>query len=67
MSTPDPTIEEIRQARWRISEQLAHDPARLVEHYIQLQAQHRDRLLPLPKRAESDEALAERSRLLGAG
>jgi hypothetical protein len=42
----DPVIDEIRQVRHQISEQHGHDPARLVAHFIELQKQYRDRLLP---------------------
>jgi len=53
MSQPDETfydegdevIAEIRAIRHRISEQFGHDPARLVAHYMEIQEQHRDRLL----------------------
>jgi hypothetical protein len=41
----DPVIDEIREVRHRISEQCGHDPRRLVDYYIALQEQYRDRLL----------------------
>jgi hypothetical protein len=41
---PDPAIDEVREARHRISERFDHDPARLVDHYIKLQDEYRDRL-----------------------
>ena len=41
----DPTIDEIRAVRHHISEQFGHDPVKLVEHYMELQEQHRDRLV----------------------
>jgi hypothetical protein len=41
----DPTIDEIRAVRHRISEQFGHDPKRLCEHYMELQERHRDRLV----------------------
>lgn len=41
----DPVIEEVREARRRISERFGHDPARLVAYYMELQQQYRDRLL----------------------
>jgi len=44
MST-DPTIDEIRAVRHRISEQCGHDPKELCEHYMKLQERHRDRLV----------------------
>jgi hypothetical protein len=41
----DPTIDEIRAVRHRISEQFGHDPKKLCEHYMKLQERHRDRLV----------------------
>ena len=43
--TADPIIDEIRAVRHRISEEFGHDPKKLCEHYMQLQEQHRDRLV----------------------
>jgi hypothetical protein len=43
--TTDPTIDELRAVRHRISEQFGHDPKKLCEHYMKLQERHRDRLL----------------------
>jgi hypothetical protein len=47
MSQPprDVAIDEIREVRQRISAQFGHDPARLLEHYMRLQEEYRDRLL----------------------
>lgn len=42
---PDPVIDEIREIRHRISARFDHDPQRLLEHYMQLQEEYRDRLL----------------------
>jgi hypothetical protein len=41
----DPTIDEIREVRHRISENVGHDPERLVAYYMRLQEQYRDRLI----------------------
>ncbi len=41
----DPIIDEVRKVRHRISERFAHDPHKLVEHYIKLQERHKDRIL----------------------
>ena len=41
----DPTIEEVREARHRISEKCGHDPERLVAYYMKLQEQYRERLI----------------------
>lgn len=45
----DPTILRIREARHKISERCGHDPKRLVEYYMKLQEQHRDRLVTAEK------------------
>lgn len=44
MVKPDPAIDEVREARRKISEKFGHDPARLIDHYIKLQEAYRDRL-----------------------
>lgn len=55
----DPVIDEARAIRGQISAEFAHDPARLVEHYIQLQKRHADRLIGIRKdSAPKDEAAA---------
>lgn len=41
----DPVIDEVRETRRRISARFGHDPARLVEHYMELQRRHRERLV----------------------
>jgi hypothetical protein len=46
--TSDPAVDEVREARRRVSA-FDHDPARLVDHYIRLQEQYRDRLLSSPQ------------------
>jgi len=45
----DPTIKAVRDARYRISESVDHDPRKLVEHYRHLQKRHQDRLVSLPR------------------
>jgi hypothetical protein len=42
---PDPPVDEVREIRRKISARFGHDPAKLVEYYIQLQERHRDRLM----------------------
>ncbi len=55
----DPVIDEIREVRHRISERFAHDPARLVTYYTELQEQYRDRLIDPAKTPERpDESAA---------
>jgi hypothetical protein len=41
----DPTVERIREARHRISEEQGHDPQRVVNYYVELQKQYERRLL----------------------
>jgi hypothetical protein len=55
----DPAIARIREVRHRISKQFDHDPKRLVEHYIQLQERHQDRLLDLARDEDSEEPEAQ--------
>ncbi len=45
----DPTIDEIRAIRRRISAEHGHDPAKLVAYYIELQKKFEDRLLETDK------------------
>jgi hypothetical protein len=41
----DDVIEEVREIRRKISAQFDHDPVKLVEHYMELQKRHADRLI----------------------
>jgi hypothetical protein len=41
----DPIIDEIRRVRHRISEECGHDPKTLVEYFMKIQEQYRDRLI----------------------
>jgi hypothetical protein len=55
----DPVIDEIREVRHRISERFAHDPARLVAYYVELQERFRDRLIATVRAAQhSDQSVA---------
>ena len=45
----DPVVDEIREVRRRISARFDHDPGRLIDYYMELQARHRDRLIDPPK------------------
>jgi hypothetical protein len=42
-------IARVREARRRISERFGHDPYRLVNHYIEKQREHKDRLVRAPE------------------
>lgn len=44
----DEEIDCIREARHQISEQFGHDPYRLVAHYMELQKEHPEKLVPAP-------------------
>jgi hypothetical protein len=52
----DPAIARIREVRHRISKQFDHDPKKLVEHYMRLQEQHKERLLGFAKGEDAEEA-----------
>ncbi len=54
MSDPDPIVDEVRQVRHEISARFGHDPVRLIEYYIELQEQYRDRLVDSPPLPEAD-------------
>ena len=41
----DVVVDEIREARHRISERFDHDPERLVAYYMELQQRYADRLI----------------------
>jgi hypothetical protein len=45
----DLVIDEMREMRHRISEEFGHDPAKLVDHYMQLQGKHRGRIVGATK------------------
>jgi hypothetical protein len=49
-NSSDPVIDEIREVRHQISERFAHDPARLVAYYMELQEQqYKSRLIESPE------------------
>jgi hypothetical protein len=54
----DPVIDEIREIRHRISERFAHDPARLVDYYMELQEEYRDRLIDTKKPSQQTDQSA---------
>jgi hypothetical protein len=45
MKTEDEGIRAVREVREKISAEFAHDPEKLIAHYIEQQKRHRDRLL----------------------
>jgi len=55
----DPAITRIHEVRHRISEHFDHDPKKLVEHYIRLQAQYRDHMLGLARGKDSEKTATE--------
>jgi len=48
----DQVIDEVREARHRISARFDHDPNRLVAYYMELQKQFEDRLIRAEKTSE---------------
>jgi hypothetical protein len=54
-----PAITRIREVRHRISKQFDHDPKKLVEYYMRLQAQYRDHLLGLAKGEDTEKVPTE--------
>jgi hypothetical protein len=45
---PDPTLDRIRQVRHEISAEFDHDPAKVVEYYMRLQEERRNRSSEAP-------------------
>lgn len=45
MMKDDPVIAEIREVRHRISAEQDHDPRKVVDYYIEMQKQYRERLV----------------------
>lgn len=54
----DDAIEEVREIRRQISARFDHDPVKLVEHYMERQKRHGDRLIDQPKSKRHDESAA---------
>ena len=46
--TAEDPIDRIRRTRHEISAKFDHDPRKLVEHYMELQERHADRLITSP-------------------
>ncbi len=51
-------LERIRRVRHQISAECGQDPYRLVEYYMKLQEQHRDRLATPAEGERTDSAAA---------
>ena len=51
----DDAVEEVREIRRQISARFDHDPVKLVEHYMERQKRHGDRLIYHPKSQRRDE------------
>jgi hypothetical protein len=54
---PDPAIEIVRRVREEISDDVGHDPAKLIERYLELQKRFSDRLQRAP--IEEDEHVGD--------
>ncbi len=53
----DPTIERIRETRHKISEELNHDPQRMIEYYRRLQ--QKEEALRRERKQEEEDQLPE--------
>ena len=49
-------LEQVRAARHRISKRFDHDPRKLVEHYMELQQEYKDRLVGLESNTKANPA-----------
>ncbi len=49
MTKDDPALAAVRKVRSEISREFGNDPARLIAHYAELQAQFKGRLISGPK------------------
>ena len=58
MKTERDALARVRESRHQISERFGHDPKRLVEYYIALQQQYKDRLVGAEEQEDSHEAAA---------
>jgi hypothetical protein len=52
----DDAVEEVRKIRRQISARFDHDPVKLVEHYMERQRRHGNRLIDKPKSKRKDDA-----------
>ena len=55
----DITIAQIRETRHQISKRFNHDPKKIVEYYIKLQKNYKDRLLEEPNLKHAGKNLAD--------
>lgn len=51
----DDAVEEVREIRRQISARFDDDPTKLIEHYMERQKRHGDRLIDLPASKRQDE------------
>ena len=49
-------LEQVRAARHRISKRFDHDPRKLVEHYMELQQEYKDRLVGAEEEKKREKA-----------
>jgi hypothetical protein len=55
----DIAIEEIREARHRISKRFGHDTKALLDHYREMEKQHPERMLREPSSDEKSETAGD--------
>jgi hypothetical protein len=65
MNQSDPVIDEVREVRHRISARFRHDPALLVAYYMELQNQHRGRLIVTHETSAAEELSGPTRRTMG--
>ena len=53
----DPVIDEIRGIRQSISQEVGHDPARLIDYYMKKQLEYSSRLLNCSEEPEEKPAV----------
>ncbi len=49
-------LEQVRAARHRISKRFDHDPRKLIEHYMELQQEYKDRLVGAEEEKKREKA-----------
>ena len=49
-------LEQVRAARHRISKRFDHDPRKLIEYYMELQQEYKDRLVGAEEEKKREKA-----------
>ncbi|HEX5872335.1 MAG TPA: hypothetical protein VFY65_18025 [Longimicrobium sp.] len=56
--SPDPLLEELEEARQRIFARCDHDPAKVLQYYLEYQKQYADRLISRHERLPKGKSAA---------